>query len=82
MALTYSEYRSFDVVYSVAMEISGTVLPCQCCHSLAEFAANHCPQCHSLKTFNLSKLMDKDIIYFCSACCLTFDLQATVSKYL
>jgi hypothetical protein len=49
---------------------------------MAEFAANHCPQCHSLKTFALSKVADKDLIYFCEACCLTFDLRATVAKYL
>ena len=37
---------------------------CRCCHSLAEFAANHCPQCHSLKTITLSNDTDEDWISF------------------
>ena len=55
---------------------------CRCCHSLAEFAAHHCPRCHSLKTFNLSKLTDEDLISFCDSYGLTFDLRETVLKYL
>ena len=56
--------------------------PCDCCHSLAEFATNHCPQCHSLKTFNLSKITDEDLISFCESCGTTFDLRAVVSRYI
>ena len=64
------------------METIGKMPACQCCHSIVEFAANHCPQCHSLKTFNLSKPTDPDLISFCSDCGLTFNLRATISKYL
>jgi hypothetical protein len=56
--------------------------PCDCCHSLAEFATNHCPRCHSLKTFSLSKITDEDLISFCESCGTTFDLRAVVSKYV
>jgi hypothetical protein len=72
----------FHSVSSTNMKASDLVPPCKCCHSAAEFAANHCPRCHSLKTYNLSKDLDKDLIYFCTDCYVTFDLRATVAKYL
>ncbi len=64
-----------------AMETDDQFPPCKCCHSRTEFAANHCPQCHGLKTFNLSKLEDEHLIYFCESCGLTFDLRAIVLNY-
>ena len=48
---------------------------------LPRFAANHCPQCRSLKTITLSK-DDESWISFCCACGLTFDLREQPSRNL
>jgi hypothetical protein len=74
--------RNLRVLDFCAMSLSQLFPPCECCHSLAEFATNHCPRCHSLKTFNLSKITDQDLISFCESCGTTFDLRVVVSKYL
>ncbi len=54
---------------------------CSCCRSVPEFAANHCPQCRSLKTITLSETTDSELISFCCDCGLTYDLRVAFNRH-